>query len=84
MLEGKSLRVNVEKTEGMQLLYSKKANVLKVDPCSVPGEWVGHNAIWCTKCQMCVHDHCSECLGGSAYFLMKTSFSAGHVRVISA
>ena len=31
----KSLRVNFEKTQGMQLLYGKKPYVLLVDPCDV-------------------------------------------------
>lgn len=31
----KSLRVNFEKTQGMQLLYAKKPYVLLVDPCGV-------------------------------------------------
>ena len=30
--EGKGLRVNVNKTKGMQLLFGKKSNVLKVHP----------------------------------------------------
>ena len=30
-VEGKGLRVNVNKTKGMQLLFGKKKNVLKVD-----------------------------------------------------
>ena len=49
VLEGKSLRVTVENTKGMQLFYGKKVHILKVDPCSVFGEGVGHNVIWCTK-----------------------------------
>ena len=33
MEEGKYLRVNVEKAKGLQLLYGKKAYVLKVGSC---------------------------------------------------
>ena len=33
----KVLRVNVDKTKGIQLLLGKKSSVLKVDPC---GFWV--------------------------------------------
>ena len=33
MEEGKHLRVNVEKAKGLQLLYGKKAYVLKVGSC---------------------------------------------------
>ena len=50
VLERKGLRVNVEKTKGMQFLRDKKAYVSKVDPCGVCGEWVHRNSIRCTKC----------------------------------
>ena len=40
-MEGKGLRVNVDKTKGMQLLFGKKISVSKVDPCGVCGERVG-------------------------------------------
>ena len=30
-VEGKGLRVNVDKTKGMQLLFGKKSSVFKVD-----------------------------------------------------
>ena len=32
-LEGKGLRVDVDKAKGMQLLFGKKSSVSKVDPC---------------------------------------------------
>ena len=32
-VEEKGLRVNVDKTEGMQLLFGKESSVSKVDPC---------------------------------------------------
>ena len=41
-VEGNGLRVNVDKTKGMQLLFGKKSSVSKVDPC---GERVGCNSI---------------------------------------
>ena len=44
-VEGKSLRVNVDKTKGMQLLFGKKNSVLKVDPYGVCGVWIGCNYI---------------------------------------
>ena len=56
----KDLRVNVDKTKGMQLFYGKKGSVSKVDPCGVCGERVGCNSIQCTKCQMWVHRRCSD------------------------
>ena len=34
-VEGKGLRVNINKTKGMQLLYGKKSSVSKVDPCGL-------------------------------------------------
>ena len=45
-MEGSDLRVNVDKTKDMQLLFGKKKNVSKVDPCDVCGEWV--DCIQCT------------------------------------
>ena len=46
-VEGKGLRMDVNKTKGMpkgiQLLFRKKSNVSKVDPCGVCGERVGCN-----------------------------------------
>ena len=44
-VEGKSLRVYVDKTKGMQLLFGKKSSVLKVDPCGVCGVRVDCNSI---------------------------------------
>ena len=59
-VEGKGLRVNVDKTKGTQLLCGKKSSVSKVDPCGVCGERVDCNSIQCTKCQRWVHCHCSD------------------------
>ena len=50
-MEGKGLRVKVDKTKGMQLLFGMKSIVSKVDPCGVCGERVGFNPIKCIKCQ---------------------------------
>ena len=36
-MEGKGLRVNVEKTKGMQLLFGKKGGPSKGDPSAVCG-----------------------------------------------
>ena len=58
-MEGKGLRVNVDKTKGIQLLFRKKSSVSKVDPCGVCGERVGCNFIQCMKCQRWVH-HCNS------------------------
>ena len=45
VVEGKGLRVNVDKTEDMQLLFGKRISVSKVDPYAVCGERVGCNCI---------------------------------------
>ena len=58
--EEKGLRMTVDNTKGMQLLFGKKSIVLKVDPCGVCGERVGCNSIQCTKCQRWVHRRCSD------------------------
>ena len=46
------LRVNVDKTKGMQLLFGKKSSVSKVGPCGVCGQRVGSNSMQCTKYQV--------------------------------
>ena len=60
VVEGKGLRVNVDKTKGMQLLFAKKSSVSKVDPWGVCVERVGCNSIKCTKCQRWVYRRCSD------------------------
>ena len=50
-VEGRGLRVNVDKTKGMQLLFGKKSSVSKLDPSGVFGERGGCNSIHNTKCQ---------------------------------
>ena len=57
---GKGLRVNVDKTKALQLLFGKKSSVSKVDSCGVCGEQVGCNSIQCTKRQRWVHRRCSD------------------------
>ena len=59
-VEGKGLKVNVDKTKGMQLSFGKKSSVSKVDPCGVCGERVGCNSIQCMKCQRWVHRRFSD------------------------
>ena len=59
-VEGKGLRVNVDKTKGMQLSFGKKSSVSKVDPCGVCGERVGCNSIQCMKCERWIHRRCSD------------------------
>ena len=59
-VEAKDLRVNVDKTKGMQLLSGKKSSVLKVDPCGFYVKRVGCNPIQCTKYQRWVHRRYSD------------------------
>ena len=68
-VEENGLRVNANKTKGMQLLFGKKTNVSKVDPCGVCDEQVGCNSIQCMKCQRCVHHRC-----GIKHFLPLVGF----------
>ena len=56
-VEGKGLRMNVNKTKGMQLLFGKKISVLKVYPCGVCGEWLSIEGM---KCQRWVHCCCFD------------------------
>ena len=51
-VEGKALRVTVDSTKGLQLLFGKKSSVSKVDHCGVCGERVGCNSIQCLNCQV--------------------------------
>ena len=60
VVEGKGLRMNVDKTKGMQLLLGKKSSVSKVDSSGVCDKRVGCNFVQCTKCQRWVHRRCSD------------------------
>ena len=59
-MEGKGLRVNVDKTKGTQLLFGKKGSLSKLDSSGVCDERVGCNSIQRTKCQKWVHCRCSD------------------------
>ena len=58
--EGIGLRVNVDKTKGMQLFFGKKSSVSKADPCGVCGERIGCNSIQYTECHWWVHRRCYD------------------------
>ena len=58
-VEGNGVRVNVDKTKDMSLLYWRKSSVSKVDTCGACGERVGRNSVQCTKCQRWFHLGCS-------------------------
>ena len=55
VVKGRGLRVNVDKTKCMQLLFAKNSSVSKVDTFGACGERVG-----CTKCQRWVHRRYSD------------------------
>ena len=78
----KGLKVNVDKTEGIQLLFGKKSSVSKVDLCGVCGEQVGYNSIQCTKCQRWVHRRCSDVPTQVSLPQCRMSLSVEHVLVI--
>ena len=59
-VEGKGLRVHVDKTKGMPVIIWEDISVSKVDPCGVCGERVGCNSVQCTKYQAWVHRCCSD------------------------
>ena len=78
----KRLRGNVDKTKDMELLFGTRSSVSKVNPCSVCGECVGCNSIWCTKCQRWTHRliscrevfACRTCLGHNCSLEEKLEF----------
>ena len=59
-VKGKGLRVSVNKTKGLQLLFGKKRGVSNVDLFGVCGEQVGCNSIHFAKCQKWFHRCCSD------------------------
>ena len=79
-VDGKGLRVNVDKIKGMQLLLGKKSSVSKMDPCGVCVEWVGCNSIQCSECQRWVHRRCSDL--PLVYYHVGMSLSGEHVLAI--
>ena len=79
-VEGNGLRVSVDKTKGIQLLFGKKSCVSKVDPCGVCCERVGCNSIQCTKCQRWVHRRRSDMPRQVSLTVM--SLSVEHILVI--
>ena len=72
-MEGKGLRVNFNKTKGMQLLFGKKSSVLKADLCC---ERFGCNSIQCAKCQRWVHRRWSD-----STIMLRCLLSVEHVLV---
>ena len=73
-VERKGLKVIVDKTKGMQLLFGKKSSVSKADPCSVCFEGGGCNSIQYTKCQRWVHRRCSDVPRQMSLLLCRDNF----------
>ena len=81
-MEGKGLRVNVDKTKDMKLLYRKKSSVSKVDPCGVFGEKFGCSSIECTSVSGGFIVVVLMYLGRCVYYHVGMSLSLEHVLVI--
>ena len=62
-LEGKGLKVNVQKTKAMKLGGKKEMKAAEVDPCAVCRRRVMRNSIHCTVCGGWVHKRCSRVRG---------------------
>ena len=62
-LEGKGLKVNVQKTKVMKLGGKKEMKAAEVDPCAVCRRRVMRNSIRCTVCGGWVHKRCSRVRG---------------------
>ena len=62
-LEGKGLKVNVQKTKAMKLGGKKEMKAAEVDPCAVCRRRVMRNSIRCTVCGGWVHKRCSRVRG---------------------
>ena len=65
-LEGKGLKVNVQKTKAMKLGGKKEVKAAVVDPCAVCRRRVMRNSICCTVCGGWVHKRCSRMRGSLA------------------
>ena len=63
VLEGKGLKVNVQKTKAMKLGGKKGMKAAEVDPCAVCRRRVMRNSIHCTVCGGWVHKRCSRVRG---------------------
>ena len=59
-LEGKGLKVNVEKTMMMVSGTEGEITSSKIDPCEVCGKRVGSNAVCCTQCMKWIHGRCTK------------------------
>ena len=62
-LEGKGLKVNVQKTKAMKLGGKKEMKAAEVNPCAVCRRRVMRNSIRCTVCGGWVHKRCSRVRG---------------------
>jgi hypothetical protein len=65
-LEGKGLKVNVNKTKAFCTGERMAMTLAAKDPCSVCGKGVRSNSIQCTKCRKWVHKRCTGIKGSLA------------------
>ena len=79
-VEGKGLKVNVDKTKGMQLLFEKKSSVSNLDTCGVCGVVVILFSVRNIKVLFIVV--VLMCLGSWVYYYVEMSFSVEHVLVM--
>ena len=79
-VKGRSLRVNVNKANVMQLLFRMKSSFLNVDSFDVCSEWVGCNSNQVTKFQRWVHRCCCSDLPRQGSLL--SCKDVEHVQVI--
>ena len=80
--EGKGMRVNLDKTKCIQLLFGKKISVSNADPYGACGERVGCNSIQYTKCQWWVYCLCSGVPRQLSLLSCRYVLSVEHVLVI--
>ena len=59
-LEGKGLKVNVEKTKMMVSGTEGEIVLSKIDLCGICGKKVGSNAVCCTQCIKWIHGRCTK------------------------
>ena len=59
-VEGKGLRVNVNKTKRYAVIIWEEKKCFESGSCGVCGERVSCNSIHCTNCQRLVHCRCSD------------------------
>ena len=59
-LEGKGLKVIVEKPKMMASGTEGEIALIKIDPCGICGKRVGSKAVCCTQCTKWIHGRCTK------------------------